>query len=251
MTTITSGLRRQLVNAAAAAAGGIGCLLLLAPAPAAPGGILCITCLDMLLFCCPKPCPTVDPLQIARRAIETLTLNREEEQLHHQRLGRERLQQALGAATATADGGYSGRRTVVTLDSPSAFPARSPAPQAARAAAAVSGPGTASPDQRLRRLRETATAAADLAVTALQDDLAIADAHVDRAANAVHNARDLRDHLRLVAELEYAVARYHAIAAAARAEQLRLHQSLLLRSPASLPARAAPEDGRPAPASTP
>lgn len=248
---MTAGLRRHLVNAAAAAAGGVGCLLLLAPAPAAPGGILCITCVDMLLFCCPKPCPTVDPLQVARRALETLVLNREEEQLHRQRLERERLQQALGAATATADGSYSGRRTVATLDRPSAFPDRTPAHRAAHAAAAVSGPGTASPDQRLRRLRETAVAAADLAVAALQDDLAVADAHVDQAANAVHNARDLRDHLRLVAELEYAVARYHAIAAAARAEQLRLRQSLLIRSPATLPAVAGGDPGRPAPASTP
>ena len=225
------------------------------------GGAFCLTCIDFLMFCCPKPCPVVDPLREAKEVLKRILLDTEENAQDMARLGFDRLAGALGAqgplpvaaantpwkhpdpaATAgdprTAPSGYepgaTGRRPVAALQHTSAVPYRGGPPDAAREAAAAAGDHEPQPADKLNALQQTTIADADLAI----EELTLARAHADemgaQASDVAANARDMRDYLRALTELEAAIAYQQSVANAARTLTERLRMTRLLRRPQSV-----------------
>lgn len=195
-------------------------VLVLLPVPAAAGGAFCAIadCYTKLLTCCPPPCPVLDGQRVAGAASSVAAIRANNESLHDLEAAQRRWARLLGPA---------GPRPTTQPPPSGDWPVPEPAVSTDTLDAAAG-----STTNRLHYLRQRALADADALFLDLQRELGRADERTALAGAPAPRIENLRDALRIHAELDQAILQYRAITGSALAARSRLEAQMHIETPA-------------------
>lgn len=185
-------------------------LLLALPVPATAGAAFCAIadCYTKLLTCCPPPCPVLDGQRVAGAGASVTAVHANTDSLRDLEAQQRRWARLLGPA-----GPRGATQPPPSGDWPTLEQSLS---------VATLDPAAGSITDRLHYLRQRAVADADALFLDLQRELGRADERAALAAAPTPALENLRDALRIHAELDQAILQYRAIAASAHAARSRL-----------------------------